>query len=69
MVSYDDAGSFCTSRTQLLVGYPLICGHKTVAKGVFINDLGLAGFSIYEIGGDYNNILVSSIRTAMQMTD
>lgn len=68
MVSYDDATSFGTSRTQLFVGYPLICNYKTAAKGAFIYDLKLAGFAMWELGGDYNNILVNSIRSAMQMT-
>ena len=68
MVSYDDATSFGTSRTQLLVGYPLICNYKTAAKGTFIHDLNLAGFVMWETGGDYNNILVNSIRSAMHMT-
>lgn len=67
MIAYDDAGSYCTSCTQLLIGYPLICGYKTVAKGVFIHNLGLAGFAMYEIAGDYDNILVRSIRSAMHM--
>jgi len=67
-VSYDDATSFGTSRTRLLVGYPLICNYKTAAKGMFIHDSNLAGFAMWETGGDYNNILTSSIRSAMQMT-
>jgi hypothetical protein len=68
MVSYDDATSFGTSRTQLLVGHPLICNYKTAAKGEFIHDFGLAGFSMFETGGDFNNLLVNSIRSAMHMT-
>jgi chitinase len=68
MVSYDDATSFGTSRTQLLVGYPLICNYKTAAKGTFIHNLNLAGFAMWELGGDFNNLLVNSIRSAMQMT-
>lgn len=66
MVSYDDATSFGTSRTQLIVGYPLICKYNTAAKGTFIHNLGLAGFAMFETGGDFNNILVNSIRSAMQ---
>jgi hypothetical protein len=68
MISFDDAGSFCTSRTQLLVGYPLICDHKTVAKGIYIRDADLAGFAMFETGSDYKSILVSSILSAMNMT-
>jgi hypothetical protein len=68
MVSYDDARSFGTSRTQLLVGYPLIYYYKTAAKGNFIHDMNLAGFAMWELGGDSNNILVNSIRSAMNKT-
>lgn len=65
MVSYDDASSFGTSRIQPLAGYPLISDYQTAAKGTFIHNFGLAGFSMYEVGGDYNNILVNSIRSTM----
>ena len=64
-MSFDDATAFGTSGTQLLVGYPLICNYKTVAKGMFIHDFGLAGFAMWQTAGDYNNILVNSIRSAM----
>jgi hypothetical protein len=67
-VSYDDATSFGTSRTQLLVDYPLICNYKTAAKGQFIQNMNLAGFAMWETGGDYNNILVNSIRSTINMT-
>jgi hypothetical protein len=66
MVSYDDANSFGTLRTQLLVGYPLICNHKTAEKGKFIHDLKLGGFAIYETGGDYNNLLVDAILSGLE---
>jgi chitinase len=65
MVSYDDTNSFGMSRTQVLVGYPLICNYKTAEKGSFIHDFNLAGFAMWETGGDYNNILVNSIRSTM----
>ncbi len=68
MISYDNAKSYRTSRAQLLVGYPLICDHKTDAKGHFIHEMGLAGFSMWETGGDSKDILVDSIRLAMHMT-
>ena len=55
-------------RTQFLVGRPLICKNKTAAKGEFIHDFGLAGFAMFETGGDFNNTLVNSIRSAMGMT-
>ncbi len=32
------------------------------AKGQFIADMGLAGFAMWEAGGDYHNILLDSIR-------
>lgn len=35
------------------------------AKGKFIQSQGLKGFSMWEAGGDYNNILVNSIRNAI----
>ncbi|KAF8598081.1 glycoside hydrolase [Ceratobasidium sp. AG-I] len=34
------------------------------AKGAFIKSLGLRGFAMWELGGDYNDILVDSIRSA-----
>ncbi|KIY49515.1 chitinase [Fistulina hepatica ATCC 64428] len=38
---------------------------SVAAKGEFIIDNGLRGFSIWETGGDYNNILLNSILDAM----
>jgi chitinase len=67
MVSYDDAMSFGTSRTQVLIGYPLIYNSKTGVKGEFISNMNLAGFAMWEVAGDYNNILVNSIRSAMNI--
>lgn len=32
------------------------------AKGQFITDMGLAGFAMWEAGGDYNSILLDAIR-------
>lgn len=34
------------------------------AKGNFIKATGLRGFAMWEIGGDYHDILVDSIRSA-----
>jgi GH18 family chitinase len=65
MVSFDDANAFGTSGTQLLIGYPLIRDQKTAAKGTFIRDFNLAGFAMWETGGDSDNILVNSIREGM----
>ena len=36
-----------------------------VAKGTFIAGSGLAGFAMWEAGGDYNDILLDSIRSAL----
>jgi len=35
------------------------------AKGKFINDNDLAGFALWEISGDPNNVLVSAISDAI----
>jgi len=35
------------------------------AKGDFINSQGMAGFAMWHVAGDYNNVLVSSISEAM----
>ena len=34
------------------------------AKGSYIKQTGLRGFSMWEAGGDYDNILLDSIRSA-----
>ncbi|KAJ3992507.1 glycoside hydrolase superfamily [Lentinula boryana] len=39
------------------------------AKGNFITDYGLAGFAIWEAGGDYNDILLDAIRSAVGLED
>lgn len=39
------------------------------AKGEFINDQGLAGFAVWHIAGDSNNILLDAISDAMDITD
>jgi chitinase len=35
------------------------------AKGQYIKQAGLAGFAMYEAGGDYNGILVQAINQAI----
>lgn len=35
------------------------------AKGQYIKQANLAGFAVYEEGGDYNNILLNAINGAM----
>ncbi|THU81973.1 glycoside hydrolase family 18 protein [Dendrothele bispora CBS 962.96] len=39
------------------------------AKGNFISNLGLAGFSMWEVGGDLDDILLDSIRSAAGFDD
>ena len=39
--------------------------YKTAAKGRFIHDMGLAGFVMWEAGGDYDSILLDAIRSGM----
>ena len=53
-----DASSFL-ARSWLIVFLFL------AAKGNFISDTGLAGFAMFETGGDSNDILLDSIRAAM----
>lgn len=33
------------------------------AKGKFIKDNGLRGFSMWEAGGDYNDLLIDAVRS------
>jgi chitinase len=35
------------------------------AKGKYIKETGLRGFSMWETGGDYNNILIDAITEAI----
>ena len=37
----------------------------TAAKGEFIKSLGLRGFAMWELGGDHDDILLDSIRSAV----
>ncbi|KAJ3876968.1 glycoside hydrolase family 18 protein [Lentinula edodes] len=39
------------------------------AKGNFIAEYGLAGFAMWEAGGDFNDILLDAIRTAVGLDD
>lgn len=39
------------------------------AKGAFISQSGLAGFAMWEAGGDSNNILLNAISTALGCGD
>lgn len=66
MVSYDDVTSFGTPR---FASYPWVfidlCLHHTAAKGKFIGDTGLAGFAMWQAGGDSNDILLDAISRAL----
>ena len=61
MVSFDDAVSFSTPP---FVFFPWmfidLCPHHTAAKGVFIREAGLAGFAMWQSGGDSDDYLDSS---------
>ena len=39
------------------------------AKGEFINDMGLAGFAVWHIAGDSDDILLDAISDAMEISD
>ncbi|KAF9226360.1 glycoside hydrolase family 18 protein [Gyrodon lividus] len=49
--------------SQIMVSYDN--AQSFTAKGQYIDQAGLLGFSMYEAGGDYNNILVNAINKAM----
>jgi len=64
MVAYDNAESFSTCFPL----YPAGLESKSLpaaAKGNFITQAGLAGFAMWEMGGDYNNILFNAITSAI----
>ncbi|KAG6332514.1 hypothetical protein ID866_6576, partial [Astraeus odoratus] len=49
-------------QTQVMISYD--DAQSYAAKGKFIADAGLRGFAMWEAGGDYNDILLSSIKDA-----
>jgi chitinase len=63
MVSYDDATSFgmFSSRTA----FSDLDSRFKAAKGTFINAQGLLGFAVWDVTGDYNDILLDSLHEAM----
>lgn len=65
MISYDDATSFGKSIGQLFHRYDIERSIFSAAKGKFIDDSGLAGFAVWHIAGDSNDILVNAISGAM----
>lgn len=50
-------------NTQVMVAYDN--AQSFTAKGKFITQSGLAGFAMWEMGGDYNNILLNAINGAI----
>ena len=42
-----------------------LCLYHTAAKGKFINEAGLAGFAMWETGGDSDDILLDAISEAI----
>ncbi|KAG1815160.1 glycoside hydrolase family 18 protein [Suillus subaureus] len=50
-------------NTQVMVAYDN--AQSFTAKGKFIAQSGLAGFALWEMGGDYNNILLNAINGAI----
>jgi chitinase len=48
--------------SQIMVAYD--DARSFAAKGKFIKNLGLRGFATWEAGGDYDDILLDSIRKA-----
>ncbi|KAF9527486.1 glycoside hydrolase family 18 protein [Crepidotus variabilis] len=51
------------TSSQTLISYD--DATSFAAKGKFINDKGLAGFAVWHIGGDSNNILLNAISDSM----
>ncbi|KAI6044412.1 glycoside hydrolase family 18 protein [Pisolithus marmoratus] len=49
-------------NSQIMISYDDAVSYA--AKGRFIEELGLYGFVMWEAGGDYDNILLSAIRSA-----
>ncbi|SJL02393.1 related to endochitinase [Armillaria ostoyae] len=48
------------TTTEVMISYDN--AESFAAKGQFITDMGLAGFAMWEAGGDYNSILLDAIR-------
>jgi chitinase len=68
MVSYDDAQSFGEFFNSFWSAFTTTYSAKTAAKGRFIQELGLRGFSMWEAAGDYKDILLDAISIAMGIT-
>lgn len=66
VTGYDDCSqtpAVWNSSNNIFVSYDNT--ESLAAKGQYILDTGLHGFAMWEAGGDYNNILVDSIRSAV----
>ncbi|OAX40614.1 glycoside hydrolase [Rhizopogon vinicolor AM-OR11-026] len=64
--SYDECSQtpyVFNPNTQVMVAYDN--AQSFTAKGSFISQQGLAGFALWEMGGDYNNILFNAITSAV----
>lgn len=66
-MSYDNPDSFGTPRAELPVGFTDLY-YKTGQKGQFIRNEGLAGFAMWQTGGDLNNLLIDAIKLGAGMT-
>lgn len=51
------------STSEIWVSYDN--AQSVAVKGQYILDTGLKGFALWEAGGDYNNILVDSVRKSV----
>jgi chitinase len=58
MVSYDDPTSF-GGNSIILLNH--INSFLSAAKGNYIVQSGLAGFAMWDAGGDYNDLLLDAI--------
>ena len=58
---------FCISTEviRIIIDLPFLCA---AAKGQFIKDAGLAGFAMWEAGGDSDDILLNAITSAVGST-
>jgi len=54
------------NKTQVMVSYD--DDSRIAAKGKYIESTGLAGFSMWETGGDSHDILLDAINSAMGNT-
>jgi len=64
MISYDDKTSFGKDTYAFFVD-DFKSWRCSAAKGKFINDNALAGFAVWHVAGDSNNILLSAISDSM----